>query len=222
MIARFNFVRFLIAVATVGALFGASLVAADDGSRSPPGTPPTALTREKVWQAVTADLRLRGLAETKFPQLADIHLPGALPSLTNRSLKVTSACWEELPQRFQFRVECGEPEQCLPFLVYLRNDAGEPARDNINLDADGRFETCQPNTRSHKISAAQSPTPSPSPAIRPGDKATAVFVSDNFRMTSSVTCLDRGREGEIIRVRSQNGQVFRARISGPGLLAALP
>jgi flagella basal body P-ring formation protein FlgA len=49
-----------------------------------------------------------------------------------------------------------------------------------------------------------------------------VFVSSRLRLTASVTCLERGREGEIIRVRSQDGRVFRARISGPARLEALP
>jgi flagella basal body P-ring formation protein FlgA len=49
-----------------------------------------------------------------------------------------------------------------------------------------------------------------------------VFVSSGFRMTASVTCLERGREGEIIRVRGLDGHIFRARVSGPALLEALP
>ena len=58
--------------------------------------------------------------------------------------------------------------------------------------------------------------------LRAGDRAMAVFLSNRLRMTANVTCLERGREGEIIRVRSQDGRVFRARISGPGRLEALP
>ncbi len=49
----------------------------------------------------------------------------------------------------------------------------------------------------------------------------AVFLSNRLRMTASVTCLERGREGEVIRVRSQDGRVFRARISGPARLEVL-
>jgi len=49
-----------------------------------------------------------------------------------------------------------------------------------------------------------------------------VFLTNRLRMTASVTCLERGREGEVIRVRSQDGHIFRARISGPALLEVLP
>jgi flagella basal body P-ring formation protein FlgA len=58
--------------------------------------------------------------------------------------------------------------------------------------------------------------------VRAGERATAVFLSSRLRMTASVTCLEHGREGEIIRVRGLDGHVFRARISGPALLEALP
>ena len=60
------------------------------------------------------------------------------------------------------------------------------------------------------------------PAVRAGDRATAVFLSARLRISASVTCLERGREGEVIRVRGEDGQVFRARISGPALLEAVP
>jgi len=58
--------------------------------------------------------------------------------------------------------------------------------------------------------------------VRAGDRATAVFLSARLRISASVTCLERGREGEVIRVRNEDGQVFRARISGPALLEAVP
>jgi len=58
--------------------------------------------------------------------------------------------------------------------------------------------------------------------LRVGDRATAVFLSSRLRMTANVICLERGREGAVIRVRSQDGHVFRARISGSARVEALP
>lgn len=58
-------------------------------------------------------------------------------------------------------------------------------------------------------------------AIRAGDHATAIFSSTGLRMSASVTCLDRGAVGEVIRVRNRNGQTFRARVTGPLTLEAL-
>jgi len=50
----------------------------------------------------------------------------------------------------------------------------------------------------------------------------AVFLSSHMRMTANVTCLERGRLGDVIRVRAPDGHTFRARITGPAMLEALP
>ena len=49
-----------------------------------------------------------------------------------------------------------------------------------------------------------------------------VFSGSRIRLTASVTCLARGAEGDVIRVRNQDGNIFRARVSAPNLLEALP
>ena len=180
-------------------------------------TPPTPVTRQEVWQAVVAELRERGLSEQQLPRVEDLDLPVALPALAGRRLRVSSACWDAGPRRTQYRLECGEPGQCLPFLVYLRSDVRNYVRDPVNADTGARAGSCR---------RASGSRPAPEallkPVVRAGDRATAVFLADRLRMTASVTCLERGREGEVIRVRSQDGHIFRARISGPALLEALP
>jgi hypothetical protein len=186
-------------------------------SRRPPGTPPTAATRQEVWQAVAAELQREGLSEQRLPRIEDLDLPGALPALAGRRLRVLTACWDKGPRRTQFRLECSEPAQCLPFLVYLH---GVYLHDDDHVgddeNANARRGSCRPASEpSHAMES------SPKPLLRPGDRATAVLLSKRLRMTASVTCLERGREGEVIRVRSQDGRVFRARISGPARLEAL-
>ena len=220
MSTRSIFARFLFAFGIVlGSLLFAGLSGAEE-SRPPPGTPPTAVMRQEVWQAVMAELQREGLSEQRLPRIEDLELPGALPALAGRRLHVSSACWDEGPRRTQFRLECGEPGQCLPFLVYL-HDAylHSNVRDDQNTSA--RAESCRPVLEPQRV-PEHSPKSSPNPVLRAGDRATAVFVSNRLRMTASVTCLERGREGEVIRVRSQDGRVFRARISGPARLEVLP
>jgi hypothetical protein len=173
--------------------------------------PPTTATRQEVWQAVVAELQREGLSEQQLPRIEDLDVPGALPLLAGRSLRVSSACWDEGPRRTQFRLECGEPGQCLPFLVYLHSYF----RDDQNTSA--RAGSCRPSPQSRLR-----PETSPKLVVRAGDRATAVFLSKRLRMTASVTCLERGREGKVIRVRNQDGRVFRARISGPAWLEAVP
>ena len=225
MTTRSIFVRFLAAFGIVsGAWLSATLLAEE--SRPPPATSPTAVTRQEVWQAVAAELRVRGLAEQQLPRVEDLDLPVALPARARRTLRVSSVCWDAGPRRTQFRLECGAPGQCLPFLVYVRDSAGNDVRGSFNADASARAGSCRlaggvrpaPQPR---LAPVAPPQPPPKPTVRAGDPATAVFLADRLRMTASVTCLERGREGEVIRVRGPDGRIFQARISGPGLLEVL-
>lgn len=172
-----------------------------------PDTRPTPTTRQEVWRTVVAELRERGASEQHLPRVEDIDLPVVL-SLDGRKLRVVSSCWDDGPRRTQFRLECGASGQCLPFLVYVH--------DATSSDTGVRAQSCR--------LAVSHPVPEVllKPAVRAGERATAVFRSDGLRMTASVTCLERGREGGVIRVRAADGHVFRARISGPDLLEALP
>src|ERR1700687_2901519 len=128
VITRSIFARFLFAFAiALGSLLWAggppwlSAEVSAEEPLKPPGPPPSAATRQEVWQAVVAELQRQGLWEQQPPRIEDLDLPGALPALAGRRLRVSSACWDEGPRRTQFRLECGEPGQCLPFLVYLHN-----------------------------------------------------------------------------------------------------
>ena len=206
--AQSIFAPFLIAFGIVsGSWFSA------EESGTPPGALATPVTRQEVWQAVVAELRVRGLSDEQLPRVDDLDLPGALPALAGRTLRVSSACRDLGPGRTQFRLECGAPGQCLPFLVYVR--------DSVNAAAGARAGSCRLASES-RLAPEAAPKTSSKPTVRAGDQATAVFLAGRLRMTASVTCLERGREGEVIRVRGLDGHVFRARISGPDRLEALP
>ena len=207
---RFVFIFVFVFAIAAGSLLSTRLSAEE--ARTPADTGPTPVTRQEVWQAVVAELRRRGLSEPQLPQIEDLDLPFALPALAGRQLRVSSACWDEGPERTQFRLECGEPGQCLPFLAYVHVQ---------NRDAGARAGSCRQESPSRP--APEAPVKAlAKPAVRAGDRATAVFLSARLRISASVTCLERGREGEVIRVRNQDGEVFRARISGPALLEAVP
>jgi len=216
VIARTVTARLIVArliIACLSAILMTSLLSAEEFR--PTLTP---VTKQEVLQTVRADLSHRGLADNQLPSIEDIDLPMAPPALPGRSLRVASACWDEGPRRTQFRLECGSPGQCLPFLVYVPESP-----DHAAVDTAGRVRSC-------RLASAPSPVPkshlaaeaAPATAVQNGDRATAVFLSTNMRMTASVTCLERGHEGEVIRVRAPDGHVFRARISGPSLVEALP
>jgi len=193
--------------------------------------------RLEVWRAIAAELRGRGVAEQALPRIEQLDLPPDLPA-AGRKLRVSFACWDAVPKRWQFRLECLEPGQCLPFLAYLAGENSEgtasdtasdtPSDKTSDKTSDPRAPvldsargyadsgSCRPQSGSHRVLAALT-----KPAVAVGDPATTVFLARGLRMTATVTCLERGREGEVIRVRSTDGHVFRARISGPGRLEAL-
>ncbi len=190
-------------------VLAAGLLAEESRTPAPQSTP---VTRQEVWQAVMADLHEQRISDAQLPAIEDLDLPVALPALAGRKLRVASACWDEGPAHTQFRLECAEPGQCLPFLAYV----------HARIEGTGASTgACPPKSESRPppevpLKAVAKPT------VHPGDRATAVFLSARLRISANVTCLERGREGEIIRVRGEDGQVFRARISGPAQLEALP
>jgi hypothetical protein len=202
--ARSILIRFLSA-------FAIAAVSSVSVADSP--APPTPLKPQEVWQVVTAELRALGLSKQQLPSVEDLDMPSNLPAIAARSLRISSTCWDAIPRRTQFRVECEEVGQCLPFMVYLRDPTG------VDLGA----RSCRLATESRAALGGHSaPGAKSKPTMRPGDRATAVLHSTAFRMTASVTCLEPGREGEVIRVRALDGHIFRARISSPTQLEALP
>jgi len=177
-----------------------SLLYADDApSRMTP------VTKDEVHRAVLAEFRARGVPGDALPTGGDIELPAAVPATVERRLRVTASCWNETLALLQFRLECAQAGQCLPFFAFVRGPRPEAA------------ESCQsaPNVRAARPRLRK-------PVVRAGDRATVVFRGPQVRLTTTVTCLDRGSEGDIVRVKNQDGRVFRARVSTASLLEALP
>jgi hypothetical protein len=180
--------------------------------------------RQEVWKMVVTELRKKGFSDQQLPRAGDLDMPMTLPSLAGekpgQKLRVASVCWDDGPRRTQFRLECSASGECLPFLVYLRSEIPAEVPSEVLGSTDRHpeawFESCRlPSSHPAPVDSARLD-------VRQGDRATAVFVTTRLRMTASVTCLERGREGEVIRVRAADGHVFRARVSGPNRLEALP
>jgi flagellar basal body P-ring formation chaperone FlgA len=161
------------------------------------------VTRAEVWQAVAGELRERGVREEQLPRADDLDLPVAVPAAEGRTLRVAAVCWDAGLGRVQFRLKCREPGQCIPFLAYARTAEKMIAG---SCRSESRPASAQPK----KV------------AVRAGERAMVVLVANRLRLTSSVICLERGSEGEIIRVKNQDGHIFRARVTAPALLEAWP
>ena len=173
----------------------------------------TPVTREEVWQAVSGELRQRGVRDEQLLTLDEIELPAAVPAAASRTLRVSMVCWDADLERAQFQLECRQPGECVPFLAYA--DAG---RSTAMGSARISGSACRAASRSRSRTAGAAPHKT---LIRVGDQATVVFRGSQLNLTALVTCLERGGEGAIVRVRSQDGQIFRARVAAPARLEAL-
>jgi Chaperone for flagella basal body P-ring formation len=171
----------------------------------------TPVTRDEVWQAVRGELRQRGVREEQMLQLDEIELPAAVPAAASRTLRVSMVCWDADLERAQFQLECREPGQCVPFLAYA--DAGRSTAMGSEKIAGS---SCRSGSRPRNFASTGHKD-----MIRVGDRATVVFRGSRLNLTAAVTCLERGTEGAIVRVRNEDGQVFRARVSAPARLEAL-
>lgn len=166
------------------------------------------VTAAEARQAVVDELRSRGFQEEQMPQVEDLELPVAVPGRAGRKLRVSAVCWDANDGRARFRLQCSEAGTCLPFLVYVR------------VAENARAVSCDLGRQSRSPSLTQ--IRASAPMLRAGDRAIAVLVATGLRMSAAVTCLDRGDRGDIIRVRGQEGYIFRARVAGPALVEALP
>ncbi len=169
------------------------------------------ITRDEVWQAVTIELRQRGVHEEQLLRAEEIDLPVMVPAAPARTLRVSMVCWDANLTRAQFQMECREPGQCVPFLAYAGVGRSTAMGSEKIAGSSCRNGSRQPSVQSvtHKA------------IVRVGDRATVLFRGNRLSLTALVTCLERGAEGDVIRVRNQDGQIFRARVSAPARLEAL-
>ena len=161
------------------------------------------VTAQQAWQAVVDELRWRGFGQEQLPRVEDLELPVLVPTRGPQRLRVSAVCWDADAGRVRFRLECRNQGACLPFLVYAR------------VHAHAQAASCREETQAHP------PPQEAKPTVRAGERATAVLASAGLHMTAAVTCLERGQEGDIIRVRAHEGRIFRARVAGPALVEAM-
>ena len=168
------------------------------------------VTGAEAWQAVASELRRRGFGPEELPRVEDLELPVAVPAWAGRTLQVSSVCWDRDAAHLRFRLECRPAGACLRFLAYLRG--------GVEPGSHAQAPSCRLEGSGHLSTPPQRATPS----VEAGQRATATLSGSGLHMTAAVTCLERGAEGEIVRVRGQEGRIFRARVAGRALVEALP
>ncbi len=161
----------------------------------------TPVTVAEVNQAIASELRARLPDEAPSPAW-DVDIPLAVPAAGAHKLRVRAVCRDSDGGLLRFHLACSEPGACLPFLAYVRIAAPVPA-PSCGIEA-----------------APRTGLPA-RPIVHAGERATAVLVAAGLRMSAAVTCLESGAPGDKIRVRGEQGRIFRARVGGPGWVEAL-
>lgn len=119
------------------------------------------------------------------------------PRLSVRSIER----WNDA--RMMVRMECEDPQQCVPFFVAVRSNAVNTANSAVN-SSDRPVPV---------VMAAASRTPSVAPVLRAGSQATLLLEGNHIHIRLSVICLDGGSPGQTIRVTDpDHREVYTAQI----------
>jgi len=139
-----------------------------------------------------------GVSETRADQ--ELWDMSAVPDQVHAdSVQLVGQDWDALQNRARLRFRCLPRNACAPFAV---------AREMSIHD----FESLgHANLRT-------SVNREPNLFAKPGDVLTLVVANGGVRVTAVVTCLERAKEGQSIRVRRSDGRVLRGRLVAAGLV----
>jgi hypothetical protein len=160
------------------------------------GTARYAITAEQVSAAVTN----YGMQVT--PDQVDL-LSGVIANVANPELKLRSI--DRMgSERAVARLECANAQQCLPFVVSIRQTATSNAGSSP--------------VPSHLL-LASAPTKPAAALVRSGSTAILLLEGTHVHIRLSVICLENGALGQTIRVTDQDRHLtFTARVLQDGIL----
>ena len=108
------------------------------------------------------------------------------------------------PERAIARMECVDAQQCLPFVVSIRLNAGDAT------------DTVSPLSRSLPPSSQVKPAPV---VVRAGSPTILQLNGTHVHITLSVICLDNGAVGQTVRATDHDRrQIYTARVVQGGVL----
>jgi hypothetical protein len=122
------------------------------------------------------------------------------------SLELLQAKWNAGLQRREFALRCRRPEDCIPFLVWVRADTSAGGRaDFFSRTSDG----------------AKSGWKEAAPLIKAGQTVMLTWDEAGIRVVLPVTSLQAGGLGQRVRVRFKNApRTLQAEIVGAGMVRA--
>jgi len=132
------------------------------------------------------------------------------------SFRVISDQWEAGTGAAQLRVACSPAKDCLPFYVMVEFDGTAAERKEIAgrmARPIARAETFPTAVKKSERARARK-----KPALtQAGGWASMTVEGGGIHIFTQVICLERGVQGQIIRVRNpESKRVLRAQVVGPG------
>jgi hypothetical protein len=124
-------------------------------------------------------------------------------------LELTKTIWNAALQRWEFALLCARPEDCVPFLVWVRADAPRGAVQRATLLAESStWAVAKAGSGGEQL-------------VKRGQVAMLTWEQGGIRVVVPVTCLDAGGLGQLVRVRFKNGaRTLQAEVVGEGTLRA--
>ena len=154
-----------------------------------------------VRKMVVDALRARGLQRDEMPTELNLEL---VPE--HVSLRVEDVFWDSIRRVVQIRMACEQSAMCLPFLINARvSQANESAvRDKLSR---GMAPAVGRSQRAKTL-------------VQNGKPATLFVQNQGLRITTPVVCLQRGTEGQWVRVRiAKSKSIVLAQVVGAGLVS---
>ena len=124
-------------------------------------------------------------------------------------LELTRTSWSAALRRWEFSVRCSLPEDCVPFLLWTREE--DTARAALASERSGVTATGAPSLNENSSARL----------VKRGQTAILTWDQGGIRIVLPVTCLDEGRFGEFVRVQFKSTpRIVRAEVLGDGTLRA--
>jgi Chaperone for flagella basal body P-ring formation len=146
-------------------------------------------------------------APPRWQEKVDCAAARGIPEST--PLDLTKSIWNPVLQRWEFALRCARPEDCVPFLVWVRADVPRGAVQRAALAAES-------STRALAKGGSGGER-----LVTRGQTAMLTWEQGGIRVVVPVTCLDAGGLGQFVRVRFKNGvRTLQAEVVGAGTLRA--
>lgn len=149
---------------------------------------------------VSAALRARSIdiASRQIQFLADV------PMRASSALEVL-AIEPSTKDRSLVRLRCRERQSCIPFYVSVKWESAEQKAANL--------AAWKPEVHAQVVKPVVKPAPL---VIHAGEQATLLITGEQLQMKLPVQCLESGKAGSQIRVRTKDGKkIYRAEVVGP-------